>query len=160
MSKQASVISYLRVSTNGQGKSSLGLELQREMIARFAAAEVRAPGQSTNLKEASLAGNQAQRAAADAFAANILPIAGGRALAGRWVSRSFKKSVLVRLDRFMALLNEDRDDGRCRQNTREPEREQRQNHLSFLPAAPFERRRAFVFSGSVMRLTSSFKKIC
>ena len=39
MSKQASIISYLRVSTNGQGKSGLGLEAQREAITRFAAAE-------------------------------------------------------------------------------------------------------------------------
>ncbi|RWD31335.1 MAG: recombinase family protein [Mesorhizobium sp.] len=33
------VISYLRVSTNGQGKSGLGLEAQRQAIARFAEAE-------------------------------------------------------------------------------------------------------------------------
>jgi DNA invertase Pin-like site-specific DNA recombinase len=33
------IISYLRVSTAGQGKSGLGLEAQREAIARFAAAE-------------------------------------------------------------------------------------------------------------------------
>ena len=33
------VISYLRVSTAGQGKSGLGLEAQREIIARFAEAE-------------------------------------------------------------------------------------------------------------------------
>jgi DNA invertase Pin-like site-specific DNA recombinase len=30
------LVSYLRVSTSGQGKSGLGLEAQREMIARFA----------------------------------------------------------------------------------------------------------------------------
>jgi DNA invertase Pin-like site-specific DNA recombinase len=33
------IISYLRVSTDRQGKSGLGLEAQREAIARFAAAE-------------------------------------------------------------------------------------------------------------------------
>ena len=33
------VTSYIRVSTNGQGKSGLGIEAQREAIARFAAAE-------------------------------------------------------------------------------------------------------------------------
>jgi DNA invertase Pin-like site-specific DNA recombinase len=33
------VISYLRVSTNGQGKSGLGLEAQRQAITRFAEAE-------------------------------------------------------------------------------------------------------------------------
>jgi DNA invertase Pin-like site-specific DNA recombinase len=39
MSKQAGILSYLRVSTDRQGKSGLGLEAQREAIARFAAAE-------------------------------------------------------------------------------------------------------------------------
>jgi Resolvase, N terminal domain len=33
------VISYLRVSTNGQGRSGLGLDAQRQAIARFAEAE-------------------------------------------------------------------------------------------------------------------------
>ena len=33
------MISYLRVSTNHQGKSGLGLEAQREAIQRFAEAE-------------------------------------------------------------------------------------------------------------------------
>ena len=33
------IISYLRVSTGKQGKSGLGIEAQREAIARFAAAE-------------------------------------------------------------------------------------------------------------------------
>jgi DNA invertase Pin-like site-specific DNA recombinase len=33
------VISYIRVSTGAQGKSGLGLEAQREAVARFAAAE-------------------------------------------------------------------------------------------------------------------------
>jgi DNA invertase Pin-like site-specific DNA recombinase len=33
------VVSYLRVSTTGQGRSGLGLEAQRESIARFATAE-------------------------------------------------------------------------------------------------------------------------
>jgi DNA invertase Pin-like site-specific DNA recombinase len=33
------IVSYLRVSTSGQGKSGLGLEAQREAIARFAEAE-------------------------------------------------------------------------------------------------------------------------
>lgn len=32
-------VAYLRVSTTGQGKSGLGLEAQREAVARFAAAE-------------------------------------------------------------------------------------------------------------------------
>src|SRR3974377_1563261 len=35
----ASIISYIRVSTAQQGKSGLGLEAQREAIARFAASE-------------------------------------------------------------------------------------------------------------------------
>src|SRR5271167_1701017 len=35
------MISYIRVSTGKQGKSSLGIEAQREAIARFAAAEGR-----------------------------------------------------------------------------------------------------------------------
>jgi DNA invertase Pin-like site-specific DNA recombinase len=33
------IIGYIRVSTDKQGKSGLGLEAQREAIARFAAAE-------------------------------------------------------------------------------------------------------------------------
>jgi hypothetical protein len=33
------VMSYIRVSTGKQGKSGLGIEAQREAIARFAAAE-------------------------------------------------------------------------------------------------------------------------
>ncbi len=33
------IISYLRVSTREQGKSGLGLDAQREAVARFAAAE-------------------------------------------------------------------------------------------------------------------------
>ncbi len=33
------LVSYLRVSTSGQGRSGLGIEAQREAIARFAAAE-------------------------------------------------------------------------------------------------------------------------
>ncbi|TIP03914.1 MAG: resolvase, partial [Mesorhizobium sp.] len=33
------VISYLRVSTSGQGKSGLGLEAQRQAIAHFAEVE-------------------------------------------------------------------------------------------------------------------------
>lgn len=39
MSKTAGIVSYLRVSTGAQGKSGLGLEAQREAIARFAQAE-------------------------------------------------------------------------------------------------------------------------
>jgi len=35
----ATAVSYLRVSTGGQGKSGLGLEAQRDRIARFAQAE-------------------------------------------------------------------------------------------------------------------------
>jgi len=35
------IISYLRVSTGKQGKSGLGIEAQRDAIARFAAAEGR-----------------------------------------------------------------------------------------------------------------------
>src|SRR3974377_1293097 len=35
----ASVIAYIRVSTDKQGKSGLGLEAQREAVARFAASE-------------------------------------------------------------------------------------------------------------------------
>jgi Resolvase, N terminal domain len=35
------IISYLRVSTVRQGRSGLGLEVQREAVARFAAAEGR-----------------------------------------------------------------------------------------------------------------------
>ena len=35
----AAIIGYIRVSTDKQGKSGLGLEAQREAIARFAAAE-------------------------------------------------------------------------------------------------------------------------
>jgi DNA invertase Pin-like site-specific DNA recombinase len=34
-----SIVSYLRVSTEGQGRSGLGIEAQREAIARFAVAE-------------------------------------------------------------------------------------------------------------------------
>ena len=37
----APIISYIRVSTGKQGKSGLGIEAQREAIARFAAAEGR-----------------------------------------------------------------------------------------------------------------------
>ena len=33
------IVSYIRVSTGKQGKSGLGIEAQREAIARFAAAE-------------------------------------------------------------------------------------------------------------------------
>ena len=33
------IVSYTRVSTGNQGKSGLGIEAQREAIARFAAAE-------------------------------------------------------------------------------------------------------------------------
>src|SRR5271166_901446 len=33
------LVSYVRVSTRGQGKSGLGIEAQREAVARFAAAE-------------------------------------------------------------------------------------------------------------------------
>ena len=36
----AAIIGYIRVSTDKQGKSGLGLEAQREAIARFAAAKV------------------------------------------------------------------------------------------------------------------------
>jgi DNA invertase Pin-like site-specific DNA recombinase len=36
----AGIISYIRVSTARQGRSGLGLEAQREAIARFAEAEV------------------------------------------------------------------------------------------------------------------------
>jgi DNA invertase Pin-like site-specific DNA recombinase len=39
MGRMASLISYLRVSTGKQGKSGLGIEAQREAIARFADAE-------------------------------------------------------------------------------------------------------------------------
>ena len=35
------IVSYIRVSTGKQGKSGLGIEAQREAIARFAAAEGR-----------------------------------------------------------------------------------------------------------------------
>jgi DNA invertase Pin-like site-specific DNA recombinase len=35
------IISYIRVSTGKQGKSGLGIEAQREAVARFAAAEGR-----------------------------------------------------------------------------------------------------------------------
>src|ERR1700758_2570499 len=35
----AAIIGYIRVSTDKQGKSGLGLEAQREAVARFAAAE-------------------------------------------------------------------------------------------------------------------------
>lgn len=37
--KHSGIISYLRVSTDRQGRSGLGLEAQREAISRFAAAE-------------------------------------------------------------------------------------------------------------------------
>ena len=33
------IVSYIRVSTRKQGKSDLGIEAQREAIARFAATE-------------------------------------------------------------------------------------------------------------------------
>jgi DNA invertase Pin-like site-specific DNA recombinase len=36
---RAPIIAYIRASTDKQGKSGLGLEAQREAIARFAAAE-------------------------------------------------------------------------------------------------------------------------
>jgi DNA invertase Pin-like site-specific DNA recombinase len=39
MGSAANIVVYLRVSTAGQGKSGLGIEAQREAIARFAAAE-------------------------------------------------------------------------------------------------------------------------
>jgi len=39
VSMPAAIIGYIRVSTDKQGKSGLGLEAQREAIARFAAAE-------------------------------------------------------------------------------------------------------------------------
>lgn len=39
MKPVTSAVSYLRVSTNGQGKSGLGIEAQRAAIARFAEAE-------------------------------------------------------------------------------------------------------------------------
>jgi hypothetical protein len=39
MSKQ--IVSYIRVSTARQGKSGLGLEAQRDALARFAAADER-----------------------------------------------------------------------------------------------------------------------
>jgi DNA invertase Pin-like site-specific DNA recombinase len=35
------VVAYLRVSTDRQGKSGLGIEAQREAVARFAAADMR-----------------------------------------------------------------------------------------------------------------------
>ena len=35
----APIIAYIRVSTDKQGKSGLGLEAQRDAIARFAASE-------------------------------------------------------------------------------------------------------------------------
>ena len=35
----APIIAYIRVSTNKQGKSGLGLSAQRDAIARFAASE-------------------------------------------------------------------------------------------------------------------------
>jgi hypothetical protein len=38
-SMRAPIIAYIRASTDKQGKSGLGLEAQREAIARFAAAE-------------------------------------------------------------------------------------------------------------------------
>ena len=38
MSQGKPIVSYLRVSTQGQGRSGLGIEAQREAIARFASA--------------------------------------------------------------------------------------------------------------------------
>ena len=38
MSEGKPTVSYLRVSTQGQGRSGLGIEAQREAIARFASA--------------------------------------------------------------------------------------------------------------------------
>ena len=38
MSEGKPIVSYLRVSTQGQGRSGLGIEAQREAIARFASA--------------------------------------------------------------------------------------------------------------------------
>jgi DNA invertase Pin-like site-specific DNA recombinase len=39
MSERKPLLAYLRVSTQAQGRSGLGLEAQRERVARFAAAE-------------------------------------------------------------------------------------------------------------------------
>ena len=39
MTKQARCVTYIRVSTQQQGRSGLGLEAQREQLARFAEAE-------------------------------------------------------------------------------------------------------------------------
>ena len=68
------VVSYMRVSTAQQGKSGLGIEAQRAALARFVEAEgCEVIGEYVEVETGQ--GAETQRAGADAFTANVLPVA-------------------------------------------------------------------------------------
>jgi DNA invertase Pin-like site-specific DNA recombinase len=79
------IISYLRVSTGKQGKSGLGIEAQRETIARFAATEGTREALEVAKTKGKCLGNPnidairdqaaaATKAISDRYAENTLPI--------------------------------------------------------------------------------------